>query len=247
VFCCGAGLLTALACLPAPARGGQQNEPDGTKADVMFVLDITGSMKFAIDGVEKGLERILNKFKSREIDARVGLTVFRDTAHSKQKSLNDKVAGIKGDPWTFKFKSGGAFTALPKEYRSVVSKLKADGGGDIPENSLEAMKHAAQAPTRKGVSRIMVLITDAPPHGGATLEKRAIAVRTALVEHKYHHVHLITKPEDRAVYERIWNNKMPHVDGVWFEIAIPAAAFDGILDAVTEQAIKDVVRRRTKK
>jgi len=253
---CAVCLLATLLLLP-PAPGGAQQkpggktaegqqEPDGTKADVMFVLDITGSMKFAIDGVESGLERILKKFKDRQIDAYVGLTVFRDTHHSKQKSPNDKVAGIKDDPWTFKFKGGSAFTTSSKEYRAVVSKLKAEGGGDIPENSLEAMKVAATAPTRKGVSRIMVLITDAPPHPGATLEKRVIDTRTALVSHKYHHVYLMTKPEDRAVYEQIWNKTAPHVDGMWFEIATPAAAFAGILDSVTEQAIKDVIRRRKK-
>jgi len=77
---CGACLLAALLFVPsASAQGQQQDQPDGTRADVMFVLDITGSMKFAIDGVETGLERILKKLKDREIDAHVGLTVFRDS------------------------------------------------------------------------------------------------------------------------------------------------------------------------
>jgi len=59
-------LLAALALLPAaPARADNNNnqEPDGTKADVMFVLDVTGSMGFAIEGVEKGLEKVLKKMK----------------------------------------------------------------------------------------------------------------------------------------------------------------------------------------
>ena len=48
-------------------------------------------------------EKILKKLKDRGIDAHVGLTVFRD---EKKRTPNDKVAGIKGDPFTFKFKSG---------------------------------------------------------------------------------------------------------------------------------------------
>src|SRR5205085_2723531 len=124
---------------------------DGKKADVMFVLDITGSMQFAIVGVEQGLEKILNKLKKNDITARVGLTVFRDRekGNGKKPTPNDLSPGIKGDPFTFNFKGKASFTDIQKEFRGVVSKLKAEGGGDIPENSLEGMKHAATAKTRK--------------------------------------------------------------------------------------------------
>ena len=101
------------------ARGQQANDqPDGTKADVMFVLDVTASMKFAIDGVESGLERILKKLKDQQIDAHVGLTVFRDRdkGNGGKHVANDKAAGIKDDPFTFKFKDGH-FTDLPKAFR----------------------------------------------------------------------------------------------------------------------------------
>src|SRR5437588_577374 len=55
----GVCLMAVLALVPSASRGQQpQDQPDGTKADVMFVLDVTASMKFAIDGVESGLERI---------------------------------------------------------------------------------------------------------------------------------------------------------------------------------------------
>src|SRR5262245_58555850 len=91
---CGVCLLAALVWLPAPALRAQQNQPDGTKADVMFVLDITGSMRVEIEGVEKGLEKILNKLKANGIDARVGLTVFRDAKNTRPAAANDKVAGI---------------------------------------------------------------------------------------------------------------------------------------------------------
>src|SRR5205823_4170278 len=54
------GCVVCLLAPPASARGQQQDEQlDGKKADVMFVLDITGSMQFAITGVEQGLEKIL--------------------------------------------------------------------------------------------------------------------------------------------------------------------------------------------
>jgi len=240
-------LMAALVLMPSVSRGQQpQDQPDGTKADVMFVLDITASMKFAIDGVETGLERILKKLKDREIDAHVGLTVFRDrdAGNGGKPTPNDKIAAIKGDPFTFKFKDGNHFTDSSKEYRGIVSKIKAEGGGDIPENSLEGIKHAAAAGgTRKGVARLIVLITDAPPHPGPTLEKRIEESRKALVEHKYHHVYLMTTTDQRALYQRVWD-KAGGVDGAWFQIATPAASFAKLLDDITDQAIVDVLKHK---
>src|SRR4051794_10303626 len=132
----GVCLLATMMLMPADSARAQQkqNEPDGTKADVMFVLDITGSMGFAIEGVENGLEKILKKLKDNGIDARVGLTVFRDQP-PKTRSPNDRVAGIRDDPFTFKF-GNSHFTSSSRDYRRVVSRIKAEGGGDIPENSL---------------------------------------------------------------------------------------------------------------
>jgi len=234
---------------PGKPGNDQTEKLDGKKADVMFVLDVTGSMQFAIDGVEQGLEKILNKLKKNDIEARVGLTVFRDRekGNGNKPSANDGPAGIKGDPFTFTFKGKAAFTDKQKEFRAVVSKLKADGGGDIPENSLEGMKHAAEAKTRKGVSRIMILITDAPPHPGETLARRVENTRKALLSNKYHHLYLVCRPADRDLYQGIWSEEKGHkVEGAFFEISNTKAAFAGILEKVADQTVTDLKRRRDK-
>lgn len=248
VWISSACLLAAMFLLSADSASGKQQEQDGTKADVMFVLDITATMQFAIDGVEQGLESILKKLKGKEkIDARVGLTVFRDRDHEKggngKATKNDKDAGIKTCPFTFKFKDGEPFTSKQKEFTTVVNKIKAEGGGDLPENSLEALKHAAEAKTRNKVTRVMILITDDEPHPGKTLDKRIENARKALLDHKYHHLHLVTRKEDRALYEKLWAKEKGHVvDGKWFAISNQPKAFAGILDEIAEQAHKDIRR-----
>lgn len=229
-----------------PEQGG-----DGKRADVMFVLDVTGTMKFAIDGIEKGLETVIGKLEKRGIDADVGLTVFRDRkrGNNGKPSANDLALKITDDPHTFTFKNGKQFTDKKKEFRELVQKLEAEGGGDIPENSLEAMKHAAEAKTRKGVSRVMILITDAPPHDpGKNPEKRTETTRDALLAHHYHHVYLVCKPADRALYEKVWHKggKGKNVDGVSYEISNTEAAFRGILDKIGDQTEKDVKRAAKK-
>jgi len=248
---CGLCLLAALVMMhPQSAHGQAGNDPDGKRADVMFVLDVTGTMRFAIDGIEKGLEKSLKILEKDEIEAQVGLTVFRDRkmGNKGKPTPNDKDAGITDDPFTFKFK-GNPFTDKKGEFKKVVSKLKAEGGGDIPENSIEALKHAAEAKTRTKVSRIMVLITDAPPHPGKDIDKRLEGTRNALLTHNYHHLYLICAPADRPLYEKIWQKgeKGKNVNGVFFEISNTEAAFVGILDKIGDQTAKDVKRWRTTK
>ena len=50
----------------------------GRSVDVMFVLDVTGSMQFAINGVRDGIIEFAQELGKRKLDARVGLVAFRD-------------------------------------------------------------------------------------------------------------------------------------------------------------------------
>jgi len=180
----------------------------------------------------------------------VGLTVFRDRelGNGNKPTPNDQAAGITSDPFTFKF-GKSPYTSSSADYRKVLRSLKAEGGGDLPENSLEALKHAAAAETRTGVSRIMVLITDADAHKDLSVED----VRKALLEHKHHHVYLMCHKDHQATYEQVWgkDDKGHVVNGVWFDLGKDAtaqkAAFAGVLDKVSAQASKDVIARRKKK
>lgn len=46
-----------------------------------------------------------------------------------------------------------------------LSKLVASGGGDGPEAQTAALNNALNMKWRKDAAKIVVLITDAPPHG----------------------------------------------------------------------------------
>src|SRR6185312_3806958 len=55
-----------LEVLPAPTP----------KVDVMFVLDLTESMQFAINGVKSGIADFVAELNRRKVDARFGLVAF---------------------------------------------------------------------------------------------------------------------------------------------------------------------------
>src|SRR5262249_28777671 len=48
------------------------------QVDVMFVLDVTGSMQREINGVSEGIVKFAEALQAKKLDARVGLIAFRD-------------------------------------------------------------------------------------------------------------------------------------------------------------------------
>jgi DNA-directed RNA polymerase subunit RPC12/RpoP len=55
-------------------------------------------------------------------------------------------------------------TADAEEFKSWIGRLRANGGDDEPEISLDAVKRATQMKYRDGTQKVLILITDAPPH-----------------------------------------------------------------------------------
>jgi hypothetical protein len=58
---------------------------------------------------------------------------------------------------------GQPFTTDTAAFSKQVGQLRARGGGDEPESSLQGLVLASGLPFRRGTSRALVLITDAPP------------------------------------------------------------------------------------
>jgi hypothetical protein len=138
-------------------RSGGQS----TLVDLIFMIDGTGSMQNLIDEVKRRAlamhEDIIKGLgaKDRKVTKlRVKVLVFRD---------------IYADAIPFE---ESEFFSLPEEsaaFRSFVENIQAKGGGDEPENSLEAMCLAMQnrfqelQQGQKG-RHILIMLTDASAH-----------------------------------------------------------------------------------
>ncbi len=134
--------------------------------DIVFCIDATGSMGHLINEVKTGalkfeedLTKLMNE-KEKQIDTlRVKVISYRDFYHDSDDAF---------------FES--EFFTLPEqksEFSKFVSSIDADGGGDEPENGLEALAVAFQSKWNKeGDKRrqIIVMWTDASAHA---LDKNA--------------------------------------------------------------------------
>jgi hypothetical protein len=140
---------------PAPAPRGLEYA-----VDIVFCIDVTGSMTPILDQVKANALRFYSDVqanltaKGKNIDdLRVRVVTFRDIAADGEAALDES-----------------PFYALPSEqagFSAFVNGLVAEGGGDAPESGLEAVALAMTSPwTTSGDRRRQVIVvwTDQPTH-----------------------------------------------------------------------------------
>lgn len=133
-------------------------------ADIVYCLDLTYSMKPIINKVKEtaltlhqDLQRVMSQNYQREIkQLRIKVVGFRDFYCDGEYALETS-----------------RFFYLPdeaEEFKAFVDGLEAKGGGDIPENSLEALALAMQSDWCTTIDssirkrHIIVMFTDASAH-----------------------------------------------------------------------------------
>ena len=128
--------------------------------DIVFVIDITGSMNPVLDNVKSAalsfhddLERVMIEKGKSISNLRVRVIAYRDY-------LDNEADALVQSP----------FYRLPEDrsqFDSFVRALAAGGGGDEPESGLEALGAAIMSDWERGMDRrrhLIVLFTDARAH-----------------------------------------------------------------------------------
>jgi len=122
----------------------------GRPVDIVFVVDITESMQPYIDAVKENMIAFAHELAANHRDYRLGLVTFEDYVVSAYEDC--------GCPYR------NQMTSDVQEFIKWVGTLHAGGGGDIPEDQLDALAYAATLPFRPAAQGILILITDAPDH-----------------------------------------------------------------------------------
>ena len=143
------------------------------RADVVFVLDTTGSMAEVIGAVKDSINKVAEVYLESNILIRLSLIEFRDRVEAASKGNHEfenrvdgpnlptlRVARFKTDENS----STSTFTRDFDAFKAAVSELVADGGGPLEESSLDALAIASMSEWKEGATRILILLTDAPPH-----------------------------------------------------------------------------------
>ncbi|MEH1128496.1 vWA domain-containing protein [Micromonospora sp. CPCC 206061] len=128
--------------------------------DIVFCIDVTGSMSPVIDTVKKGAlsfhKRLVDAMSAREKavgQLRIRVVAYRDFEADPGNPVE------LSDFWRIPEQA--------KQFEKFVKGLRADGGGDVPESGLEALALAINSPWEREFERrrhVIVMFTDAPAH-----------------------------------------------------------------------------------
>jgi flagellin len=123
------------------------------KADIVFIIDKTGSMGSSINNVVENLEEFASSIESNGINSRFGLVTYGDVNPSDGGDL------VISTP----------FTGNIIDFKTSISSITVNGGGDFAESGLEGINEALKNyPLRPGASKQFILLTDALVHDDAT-------------------------------------------------------------------------------
>ena len=111
------------------------------QADIIFVLDVTGSMAEEINGVKNNIVEFADSLSNNDIDFRLGMVTFLDKVENVYNFISDV-----------------------QQFKQYVSQQYAHGGGGYAENSLDALVEATQFDFRPSANRVIIWITDASYH-----------------------------------------------------------------------------------
>jgi hypothetical protein len=118
--------------------------------DLIFVLDVTGSMGDEIADVLNNIAEFADSLTFQAIDFRLGMVTFLDAVENIYP-----------------------FTTNASQFKGYVALQNAHAGGDEPENSLEALYQASLFSFRNNARRTVIWITDATYQ-----EKNTVTPRT---------------------------------------------------------------------
>lgn len=130
--------------------------------DIVFCIDATGSMSPVIDMVKKNVQRLPNDILQRASEKKKRIDNFRLRAILFRDYLADKAHAMEATD----------FFRIPEQqelFNRIISGVVVDGGGDEPEDGLEALAYAISSDWQKpeqGRKRrqIIVVLTDASTH-----------------------------------------------------------------------------------
>lgn len=126
-------------------------EMNGT-ADIIFVVDTTGSMDSYIKNVRNNINSFAAKLEADGVAARWALVDYRDIVETRSNYAYPSRVVTNGSSEWYNDASS---------YASAIGSLTVDGGGDIPESAVDALKLATTVNGRDGATTFFILVTDA--------------------------------------------------------------------------------------
>ncbi len=190
--------------LPASADRQKQISSPGVQAqaDIVFIIDTTGSMQPYIDNVRNNLVSFADKLKEKGISAGLALVEYRDI-------------GVDGLNSTFVHTNGTSNWFYDTEaYKAEIAKLGATGGGDADESAVDALETARLLDMRASSGKIFILVTDAAYKTENRYGIPSMASEIALLKNEGVSCCVVSAAREEGIYRDLYEG----TDGIFSNI-----------------------------
>ncbi|MEE1504352.1 MAG: S-layer homology domain-containing protein [Acutalibacteraceae bacterium] len=172
------------------------------QADIVFIIDTTGSMSGAINNVKNNVKLFVDELKSRGVSAGLALVEYRDIY-------------VDGYDTTKVHKNGSSNWFYDMDvYKEKVSNLRASGGGDGPESAVDALETARLLDMRASAGKIFILVTDADYKAGNRYDIPSMAAEIELLKNAGVSCSVVTGSYYKSLYYNLYND----TNGIWADL-----------------------------
>ncbi|NUN08056.1 MAG: VWA domain-containing protein [Ignavibacteriaceae bacterium] len=142
------------------------------ETNVVFIIDVTGSMSGTISGIKESIIAFLNNLKSKGLNVKCGAVAYSDNNDTRIPYSTNGIAS-NTDPGAYTVVEFHNLTAnfdssstLFSFISGLYSSYRGYDGGDIPEGGFDAIYYAYQNFSwSPGAQKVFVVLTDAPSWG----------------------------------------------------------------------------------
>lgn len=228
-------LLTMAFLVSALPVHGIHAEPETAivqkKAELVFVIDSTGSMSGAIENVKTRITSFVNSLETQGVKLRIGIVEYRDI---EEDGLDSTIIHeLNHSPWM----------NSTSEMVGVLGGIAADGGGDIPESVIDGLGYLVDGETIPWSSdsyKFAVVLTDAGykvanRHGFNSLQEVADALLAAGIN-----TSVVTEESEFSTYEELYTTTGGTRANIYSDFSTVLADLANQILGLTEKAKKAI-------
>ena len=172
------------------------------QADIVFIIDTTGSMSGAINNVKNNVKLFVDELKSRGVSAGLALVEYRDIYEDGYDTTKVHKNGYSN--WFYDMDG----------YKQKVSNLRAFGGGDGPESAVDALETARLLDMRASAGKIFILVTDADYKVGNRYDIPSMEAEIELLKNAGVSCSVVCPSYEQSTYYNLYND----TNGIWANI-----------------------------
>lgn len=164
------------------------------QADIVFIIDTTGSMGDEINNVKNNINSFVDILKAKGVSAGLALIDYQDITYDGYDSTQVHKNGSSN--WFYNV----------EDYKSAISALRLGDGGDWPETAVDALETARLLDMRASAGKIFVLVTDADYKVDNRYGIPSMAAEIELLKNAGVSCSVVTDPYEESTYYDLYTN-----------------------------------------